>query len=156
MHGTPYTIRAMKVILLKDVGGVGKRDVIKEVADGYALNFLIPRGLAEEASVENLRESEKRRKIFENAKREKEARFALLAKQLANEKITIRVMVNKQGHLYEHITVAKIANEILKKYQCEIGRGSYFGKPIKEIGIEKVEIKLGEVRAIATVEVKAI
>ena len=87
MHGTPYTIRAMKVILLKDVGGVGKRDVIKEVADGYALNFLIPRGLAEEASVENLRESEKRRKIFENAKREKEARFALLAKQLANEKL---------------------------------------------------------------------
>lgn len=147
----------MKVILLKDVGGVGKRDVIKEVADGYALNFLIPRGLAEEASVENLRESEKRRKIFENAKREKEARFALLAKQLANEKITIRVMVNKQGHLYEHITVAKIANEILKKYQCEIGEGAVIlEKPIKEIGIEKVEIKLGEVRAIATVEVKAI
>ena len=144
----------MKVILLKDIGGVGKRDVIKEVADGYALNFLIPRGLAQEASEKNVRESENRKQESENAKREEDARFALLAKQLASEKITIRVRVNKQGHLYEHITAQKIANEIKNKYKIEIaGDTVILEKPIGEAGIEKVEIKLGERRVISTVEV---
>ena len=144
----------MRVILLKDVGGVGKRDVVKEVADGYAFNFLIPRGLAQEASVENVRESEKRKQAFEKSHQEKNAAFEILAKQLASEKITIRVRVNKQGHLYEHITAQKIANEIKNKYKIEIaGDTVILEKPIGEAGIDKVEIKLGERRVISTVEV---
>ena len=144
----------MKVILLKDIGGVGKRDVIKEVADGYALNFLIPRGLAQEASEKNVRESENRKQESENAKREEDARFALLAKQLASEKITIRVRVNKQGHLYEHITAQKIASKINSKYGTDIGADSVMLKdPVQQAIIEKVEIKLGERRVISTVEV---
>lgn len=147
----------MKIILLKDVGWVGKRDAVKDVADGYALNFLIPRGLAQEASEENLRESENRKQISENAKREEEAKFALLAKQLASEKITIRVRVNKQGHLYEHITASKIANEINSKYKTSIApEAIILDKPIGEAGVEKVEIKLGVYRVMAAVEIVAV
>src|SRR3989338_3431337 len=144
----------MKVILLKDIGRVGKRDEVKEVADGYALNFLIPRGLAQEASEENLRESENRKQISENARREDGARFALLAKQLASEKITIQVRVNKQGHLYEHITAQKIVNEIKNKYNIDIAVDMIMlDKPIREAKVEKAEIKLGSHRVISTVEI---
>ena len=147
----------MRIILLTDVGGVGKRDVIKEVADGYALNFLIPRGLAQEASEENLRENENRKKASESFQRERDAKFEHLAKQLASEKITIRDRVNKQGHLYEHITAQKIANEIKNKYKIEIASDAVIlGKPIGEAVVEKVEIKLGAHRVISTVEVNAI
>lgn len=147
----------MRIILLKDIGGVGKRDVIKEVADGYALNFLIPRGLAQEASEDNLKKHDLRRQISENESREKDIKFANLASRLASEKITIQVRANEQGHLYEHITAPKIANEITNKYKIEIaGDMVILEKPIGEAGVEKVEIKLGAHRVMAMIEVNAV
>ncbi len=147
----------MQVILLKDVAKVGKRDSIVNVADGYALNFLIPRGLAQEAIASNLKESEARKTARQASVQARGAQFERLAKKLAEEKISLKVRANEKGHLYEHVTAEKIANEILNKYQCEVGEGAVLLKePIREVKTENVEIKLGEHQVIATIEVKAI
>lgn len=147
----------MKIILLKDVGGVGKRDETKEVADGYALNFLIPRGLAHEAIASNLKASEGRKSARKAETETRDAEFKRLAEKLSEERIILKVRANEKGHLYEHVTAAKIAHEILNKYKYEIGeRAIILENPIKEAKTEKVQIKLGERQVVATVEVIAI
>lgn len=144
----------MKVILLKDVGGVGKRDVVKEVADGYALNFLIPRGLAQEASAKNIAEHDKRQEISEITAQAQDAQFRELANKLSEDKISLKVRTNESGHLYESISAKRIASEIAKKYKQEIPESSVIlDEPIKMAGEAKIEIKLGKYRAKATVEV---
>ncbi|MDO8521946.1 MAG: 50S ribosomal protein L9 [bacterium] len=144
----------MKVILLKDVGGVGKKDQMKEVADGYALNFLIARGLAQEASVKNIAEHDKRQKVSETIAQEQDAQFQELARNLSADKIILRVKANKTGHLYESISAKKIASEITRKYKQEISDSSVIlDEPIKQAGERSVEIKLGKYRAIVTVKV---
>ncbi|MEK7107033.1 MAG: 50S ribosomal protein L9 [Patescibacteria group bacterium] len=147
----------MRVILLKDVGGVGKRDSTVTVADGYALNFLIPRGLAQEAIASNLKESDARKTARQANAQARDAEFKQLAEKLSKENIVLKMRANEKGHLYEHVTAAKIAQEILNKYKCEIGEEAIsLKKPIREVRSEKVEIKLGEHRAAATIEVVAV
>ena len=146
----------MKVILLKDVAGVGRRDVIKEVADGYALNFLIARGLAQEASVKNIAEHDKRQRISEATAQTRDAQFQELARHISEDKIVLKVRANESGHLYESISAKRIASEISKKYKQEVGESAVIlNEPIKRAGVAKIEIKLGKHRVIATVEVKA-
>ena len=90
----------MRVILLKDVGGVGKRDAVKEVKDGYALNFLIPRGLAQEASAGNLAEHDKRQKTSEARAQIQDVQFEKLAQALSADPIVMKVRANEKGRLY--------------------------------------------------------
>ena len=102
----------MRVILLKDAGGVGKRDSIVEVSDGYALNFLIPRGLGEQATPNKIEELEKRRHRSEmnlSAQREK---LAGLAETLKGKTLAIAAKANDKGHLYKSVTPEMIAKEI--------------------------------------------
>ncbi|MDO8561747.1 MAG: 50S ribosomal protein L9 [bacterium] len=147
----------MKVILLKDVARVGKRDVIKEVSDGYALNFLIPQGLAQEASAKNIAKYDKRQKIHEVQTLTEDTKSKELAQKLSEDKITMKVRVNESGHLYESISAKRIASEITRKYKQEISESAVIlDEPIKKAGEAKVEIKLGVHRAIATVEVVAV
>jgi large subunit ribosomal protein L9 len=147
----------MQVILLKDIAGVGKRDSIKEVKDGYALNFLIPRGLVQEASARNVALHDKRQKLYAEKARTEDAQFEKLSQKISADKIVIKVRVNEAGHLYESISAKKIASEITKKYNREIGEGAVvLDEPIKGVGAAKIEIKLGRHRAVADVEVVAI
>ncbi|MCR4280937.1 MAG: 50S ribosomal protein L9 [Candidatus Kaiserbacteria bacterium] len=146
----------MRVILLKDVATVGRRDQIKEVADGYAINFLIARGLAQEASAKNIAEHDKRQKISEITAQAQDAQFQELARKLAEDKISLKVKMNESGHLYESISAKRIANEITKKYKHDIGESAVMlDEPIKGAGEAKIEIKLGRHRATATVEILA-
>ena len=147
----------MKVILLRDVAAVGKRDAVKEVADGYALNFLIPRGLAQEASAKNTAEHDKRQKISEITAQAQDAQFQELARKLSEDKISLKVKANEFGHLYESISAKRIASEITKKYKQAISDNSVIlDEPIKKAGEAKIEIRLGRHQATTTVEVVAI
>ncbi|MDP3965543.1 MAG: 50S ribosomal protein L9 [bacterium] len=147
----------MQVILLKDVGGVGKKDTVKEVADGYALNFLIPRGLAHEAIATNLKASEGRKAVQQAEAQSRDTQYKRVAEKLAVEPIVFKVRANEKGHLYEHITAEKIAKEINKKYQSAVGEDAVTLKvPIYKTGKEQVEIKLGLHRVMATIDIIAI
>ena len=110
----------MKVILLKDIKGTGKKDQIIEASDGFARNFLFPKGLAREASatnlnaIENAKAAQKHREDVERAKAE-ETRKALSGKAI---KIVARGA--EGGRLYGSVTVQEIADELFKQYGVKV------------------------------------
>ena len=110
----------MKVSLLKDIKGTGKKDQIIEASDGFARNFLFPKGLAREASatnlnaIENAKAAQKHREDVERAKAE-ETRKALSGKAI---KIVARGA--EGGRLYGSVTAQEIADELFKQYGVKV------------------------------------
>ena len=110
----------MKVILLKDIKGTGKKDQIIEASDGFARNFLFPKGLAREASatnlnaIENAKAAQKHREDVERTKAE-ETRKALFGKAI---KIVARGA--EGGRLYGSVTAQEIADELFKQYGVKV------------------------------------
>ena len=110
----------MKVIFLKDIKGTGKKDQIIEASDGFARNFLFPKGLAREASatnlnaIENAKAAQKHREDVERAKAE-ETRKALSGKAI---KIVARGA--EGGRLYGSVTAQEIADELFKQYGVKV------------------------------------
>ncbi|MFA6257467.1 MAG: 50S ribosomal protein L9 [Candidatus Paceibacterota bacterium] len=133
----------MKVIFLKDVPRVGKRHDTKEVNDGYALNFLIPRKFAEMATPNALALLETKKK---NIKIEREMQEDLLLKNLENIKekiVTIKAKADEKGHLFSGIKNKEIIKEMKAQHNAEISEESIvLEKPIKEIGEFEIQISM--------------
>ncbi|NLP36956.1 MAG: 50S ribosomal protein L9 [Firmicutes bacterium] len=132
----------MKVILLQDVKSLGKKGEIKEVADGYARNYLMPRKLAVEATASRLKEQEELQKQQED----KEAKILAAAKkqaaQLAGRKFEIAMRVGEGGRLFGSVTSGDLA-EILQKQGFEINKRKIeLPDNIKGTGTYPVRIKL--------------
>lgn len=133
----------MKVIFLKDVKGTAKKGEVKEVSDGYARNFLFPKGIAQEASAVNINELKHQEKAKEiNAQREEEAAREL-GETIKDAKITIFTKAGEGGRLFGAITSKDIADQLKKKSGLEVDkRKVLLGEPIKTLGSTEVEIKL--------------
>lgn len=131
----------MKVILLTDIKGLGKRGDIKEVAEGYARNFLFTKKFAEaarEGSLKKLENIKKKEIEKEQADLEK---IQELAEQLSGKEIVIK-MKEKEGKLFGSVGAKDICKE-LKKEDIAIGEKSIIlGSPLKEIGEYEVEVEL--------------
>ncbi|WP_318506496.1 50S ribosomal protein L9 [Bacillus sp. T3] len=146
----------MKVIFLKDVKGKGKKGEVKNVADGYAQNFLLKQGLAVEASNTNV-------STLENQKK-KEQKLAAVeleeAKKLGAEleKITVELSAKsgEGGRLFGSITSKQIAEELLKRYKIKIDKRKIeLADAIRSLGYTKVPVKLHtEVTSTLNVHVK--
>jgi len=145
----------MKIILLKEVKKLGKAGDIKEVADGYARNFLIPRGLVVFASQNRLLEL--KRKLEAEAKKAQTELKKLkeLVKKLAGLKLEISSKARKSGKLFGSITPLKIT-KLLQKEGLEIKKDQIALKePIKEVGKYPIKINLDqETEAKITIIVK--
>lgn len=133
----------MKVVLLKDVPALGKKDTAVEVAEGYARNYLIPRGLALAASsaqlkrIEDLRDAERRREAKEEAKAREDAR------KLKAQGITMRAKAGEGGKLYGSITAKDVAESIRGITGLEVDRRKVeLRDPIKELGEHYVTVRL--------------
>jgi large subunit ribosomal protein L9 len=127
----------MKVILLKDVPKVGQINTVKEVKDGFALNMLIPRGLARFATPEAILNME-RMKTQENKNKETHA-TALSEKISGLGQIEIKVKANEKGHLFAGVG----KNEIAKKSGIPV-ENILLESSIKEIGEHEVEVSNGQ------------
>ncbi|MDZ5471668.1 50S ribosomal protein L9 [Bacillus sp. 31A1R] len=146
----------MKVIFLKDVKGKGKKGEVKNVADGYAQNFLIKQGLAIEANQASISSL--------NAQKKKEEKVAAeeleVAKQLKEtvEKITVELSAKagEGGRLFGSITSKQIAEELQKKHSIKIDKRKIeLDDAIRTLGYTKVPVKLHtEVTATLNVHVK--
>jgi large subunit ribosomal protein L9 len=132
----------MKVILTQDMDTLGLAGEILDVAKGYARNFLIPRGIAMEASERNIRSTETQRKNIE-VKKIKAKDDALKAKEkLAEVVVTIAQKVGEEDKLYGSVTTMDIAGHLEKQGVIIDRRKILLDKPIKTLGEFKVPIKL--------------
>lgn len=135
----------MKVILLKYVKGIGRENEVVEVADGFALNSLIPQKLAVVATPGAIR-SASGRKVSDESRKEIGAQ---LIKQnfetLAEARIIIRTKVNEKGHLYDAVAAPEIVEAAKRDAGVELPEDAIkLEKPIKEVGIHEVPIAFGE------------
>ncbi|HOK62768.1 MAG TPA: 50S ribosomal protein L9 [Soehngenia sp.] len=133
----------MKVILLKDVKGLGKAGDLVNSKDGYARNFLFPKNLAIEANEENLKKWEERKK--EEAKKiEQEIEAANeLKTRLENTTVTLKVKTGSQGRLFGSITSLDVANALKEQYGIDIDKRKIELKEnIKSLGEFEAEVKL--------------
>lgn len=132
----------MKVVLLKDVPGTGKKGEIKNVADGYAQNFLFSNHLAilaTPAVVAQEEASEKKRVKQMNEELKDSQKFAT---KIDGQEITIKEKANDSGKLYSAVGATKIAQEIKKQLGVEIKSNQVSTEhPIKEYGEHKALIK---------------
>lgn len=135
----------MKVILMQDIKGVGKKDTIINANDGYARNFLFPKKLAVEANKENLaklkskQNSEAHKKDLEKQKAEE------LKQKLSKIELRINVKAGENGKIFGSITSKEVSAELKKQYNIEIDKKKIILKePIKELGAFTLDIKLYE------------
>ncbi|HOB42882.1 MAG: 50S ribosomal protein L9 [Bacillota bacterium] len=133
----------MKVVLLKDVPGLGKMDTALDVAEGYARNYLIPRGLAIPATskelnrVNKLREAEKRKEVRLEEKAREDAR------KLKAQGVTIRAKAGETGRLYGSITSKDVADAIHESLGMEIDRRKIeLADSIRELGTFTATVRL--------------
>ena len=133
----------MKVILLKDVKGTGKKGEVKEVSDGYARNFLLPKKMAVVADNTAVKELNEKNKAAENkAQKEYEAALAL-GKKMEEMNIVIYSKAGDAGRLFGSITSKDIAEQLKKQHEIVVDkRKVLLNEPIRTLGSMNVEIKI--------------
>ena len=134
----------MKVILLQDVKGQGKKGQLVNASDGYARNFLLPRKLAMEATAENLntmKMQEKARKAQEAAEK---AEAEATAKQLKELTVKIAAKAGEGGRLFGAVTNKEISDALAQQHSINIAKAKLvLDEPIKACGGYEVKAKLG-------------
>jgi len=138
----------MRIIFLKDVPRVGRKNDIKNVADGYAQNFLIPRGLAKIATDIIVKEAELIKKRENEENKIKEDLFNENSNKLSGAILEIKSKLNEKGHLFAGIHREEISKELERKFKIKINPEFIQLKtPIKEAGEHTIKIKMGEKEA---------
>jgi large subunit ribosomal protein L9 len=146
----------MRVILKREVAGLGRPGDVKDVADGYAQNFLLPRGLAIEATAGEL-------KVLARARDAKRARADRahadaeeLAKRLSETTLVFRLKAGEQGKTFGSVTNKDIAEALQREHKVEVDKTKVqVPEPLKSLGVHTVEIRLlSDVRANVTVAIE--
>jgi large subunit ribosomal protein L9 len=133
----------MKVIFLKDVPRVGRKHDIKEVNDGYALNFLFPQKLAEMATAKAMTELERRQKEIIVEKEIQEGLLIKNLEEIRDKVIIIKGKANEKGSLFSSIHKKEIKEELERNHKIEIGEEFIIlEKPIKETGEFEIPIEI--------------
>jgi large subunit ribosomal protein L9 len=133
----------MKVVLLKDVKNIGKRDDILTVSDGYARNFLFPQRFAVEATPGALKEIERKRAAQDAREAESLAEARAKAEKLKNQVIVLPVKCGDKGRLYGSVTAAEVADELEKQHGIKVDKRKIdIGDPIRETGVRTISVWL--------------
>lgn len=146
----------MRVILKLEVAGLGRPGDIKDVADGYAQNFLLPRGLAIEATAGEMKVLARAR----DAKRAKQDRAHAdaeeLAKRLSETTLIFRLKAGEQGKTFGSVTSKDIAEALRREHKVDVDKTQvHLPDPLKSLGVHKVEIRLlTDVRPNVTVAIE--
>lgn len=133
----------MKVILLKDVKGHGVAGEVVDVSPGYARNYLLPRGFAEEATKQNLARAKNRQKA-EKKRREQEFKEAKeLVETLSNITVTLKAKSGESGKLFGSITSKEIAEALKDQHGIELDRRKIvLDEPIKTLGVMELDVRV--------------
>lgn len=134
----------MQIVLIKDVKGIGRAHEKVTTADGYALNYLIPRKLAVAATPQALKEAEVRR-AQTIARRELDAKlFAQNLAALGSARVVVKAKANEKGHLYDAVGPAEIVAAAHALHIDLPEDAIRIERPFKEVGTHKVPVAFGE------------
>lgn len=146
----------MKVILLKDVAKIGRRFDVVTVQDGYALNKLIPKNLAQAATPENLKRLQNMSQKVEKDRESQAAAFATILEKCADTQVEIKAGANAEGRLFQALKASEIAEAIKDQTGCEVGAEHLVLKtPIKSVGEHEISLHSGDQHGMLTVVVAA-
>jgi len=148
----------MKVLLTQEVDGLGQVGQIKEVAEGYARNFLLPRKLAVPASPGAVKEQQQRQAAEDKRHANVDEELRSVAQRLSEAKVTIQSKSGEEGKLYGSVTTTDVAEAIEKQLGQAVDRRKIeIDEPIRHIGEYKVPVKFSKnVSASITVVVEAL
>jgi len=146
----------MKVILLRDVSGLGEAGEVATVSDGYANNYLLARKLAIRATPGELKRLEQHRETIKRKQLGDKSKAAALEDQLAGVTVRLKAKAGEAGRLYGSVTNAMIAEGLAAQHDLEVDRRAIsIPYPIKMLGEHEVTIRLHkEVEATLKVEVE--
>ncbi|MGE5577936.1 MAG: 50S ribosomal protein L9 [Syntrophothermus sp.] len=146
----------MKVILKQDVKGLGKKGDTLEVSEGHARNYLLPRGLAVEATAGNLKILAEQKTAVANRQAREEEEARILASRLDDLVITIPAKTGDKGRLFGSITSKDVAEAVEKTAKLALDKRKLdMPEPIKELGDYRIPVKLYPTIA-ATLQVKVV
>lgn len=133
----------MKVILLSNVKALGRKNEIKEVSDGYARNFLLPKKLAERATPELVQKVQAQEKQRTEKEKEELDKKKKLAGSLQGRKFTLKAK-DKKGKLFGSITAKQISEKLAENGFVIWEKCLNISKPIKDLGEHRIKIDLGD------------
>jgi large subunit ribosomal protein L9 len=147
----------VRVVFLNDVDGIARAGEIKNVADGYARNFLLPRKLAAAASTSTVQQAESRAKAIAKEQEKLDEAAQAVADQLSSAAVVIKARVGEGGRLFGSVTSSDIADAINERAGSTVEhRQIVLDAPIKEVGTYEVPVTLTRnVKATVNVEVAA-
>jgi len=148
----------MKIILKQDVKGTGKKEQMVEVSDGYARNFLFPKGLAVEASASNVNIMKTKKEAEANKKDREIAQAKELAKKIKDITLTIKVKAGDNGKLFGSITSKDVAEAMKTQQKLEIDKKKLvMPDALKVVGTFGVEVKIyPEISSKFTVKIESL
>ncbi|OQA46113.1 MAG: 50S ribosomal protein L9 [Chloroflexi bacterium ADurb.Bin325] len=134
----------MRVLLLKDVKGLGNAGQVKDVAGGYAANYLFPNGLAQPVSEGAVRQAEQVRAAAARKQERKAGEAQALAERLDGQEVLFRAKTGDGDRLYGSVTAADVAEALGQKIGQTVDRRYLeLEHPIKALGEHRVQLKLG-------------
>lgn len=146
----------MKVVLLQDVKGQGKKGAIVNVSDGYARNFLFPKKLATEATASALNDLKGKEEAFAYKKETELAEAKAMQEKLNGLSVTINAKAGANDRLFGSVTNKDVAEALLKQHHIKIDKRRFEMEDIKNVGTFTVSVKLyPDIAGKLTVSVKA-
>lgn len=135
----------MKVILLSDIKGVGKKDQVIEASDGYARNYLFPKKLAVEANNSNMSKLKAKQESNQFRKDTEKKEAEEIAKKLKGIMLKVRVKAGENGKIFGGVTSKEISEGLKKDYNIDVDKKKInLSDTIKNLGTITVDIKLYE------------
>ncbi|HEY3238903.1 MAG TPA: 50S ribosomal protein L9 [Acidimicrobiia bacterium] len=147
----------MKIVLRSDVANLGRKGDLVEVADGYARNYLVPKGLAITASKGSARQSEAMRRSRQVRDTKEREGAEAMARLLETRRIEITARAGEGGRLFGSVTTTDVAEALEAQAGVHLDRRKlHLDEPIKTLGVHEVPVRLHpEVPVVITVEVVA-
>lgn len=146
----------MKVILLDNIKGVGKKDEIINASDGYARNFLFPKKIAVEANSENMSKLKSKQESNQFRKSQEKQAAEELKNKLSKILLKIKVRAGENGKIFGGVTAKEISENLKKQYNIDVDKKKIIlSDTIKTLGVFMVEAKLYE-GVVGTIKVDVI
>lgn len=135
----------MKVILLDNIKGVGKKDEVINASDGYARNFLFPKKLAVEANAENMSKLKNKKNSEQHKKDVEKAKAEEIANKLKEITMVIKVKAGDKGKIFGGVTAKEISEALKQQFNIEVDKKKIvLNENIKNLGVFNISVKLFE------------